>query len=385
GKSKGKARAALQDEVNGVSEDSKEKHQEDELTTAVRRALGSLSIIRKGDLLPLPLPAHPITHVPLSPAKIILCEPVDQGLLSAKTQVVVDKHSRSRNNKTSGGNRQHRSPPQALVVENGEKTSNEHFYSAVEDSMNGLSSPEENEDVSDSSTSKEDGNGESDESADEIISLAAPGLTQQSMGKSPVTATPNGRGRALDGIRTPGSLISSFSITTARQNSSVGKSFQACGLMAPIPDDLLHPRPGLGEDDEARVYVDIKDLLKLRCFSGDWVKIFAATRVCESKSKEWTFDGLSRDDDRDDNQDFRVAKIYGLQDMATPLLPHPTSKIKFGKLLKDRASGPASLAVSYSDCKYGRPVPSTDIAHDNRSNRQTSFLTKTQCSQNWAQ
>ncbi|KAL8958061.1 MAG: hypothetical protein Q9183_005912, partial [Haloplaca sp. 2 TL-2023] len=122
GRSKGKARAALQDEVNGVSEDSKEKQQEDELTTAIRRALGSLSIIRKGDLLPLPLPAHPITHVPLSPAKIILCEPVNQGILSAKTQVVVDKHSRSRNNKTSGGNRQHWSPPQALVVENGEET-----------------------------------------------------------------------------------------------------------------------------------------------------------------------------------------------------------------------------------------------------------------------
>ena len=350
GKSRGKARAALQDEVNGVSEDSKEKQQEDELTTAIRRALGSLSIIRKGDLLPLPLPAHPITHVPLSPAKIILCEPVDQGLLSAKTQVVVDKHSRSRNNKTSGENRQYWSPPQAPVVENGEETSNEHFYPAVEDGMNGLSSPEENEDVSDSSSSKEDGDGdgESDDSADEIISLAAPGLTQQSMGMSPVTATPNGCGRALDGIRTPGSLISSFTITTARENTSVGKSFQAYGLMAPIPDDFLHPRPRLGEDDEARVYVDIKDLLKLRCFSGDWVKIFAATRVCESKSKEWTFDDLSGDDDRDDNQDFRVAKIYGLQDVATPLLSHPTSKFQSPA---DRRSSLASFS------RIERPVP----------------------------
>ncbi|KAI4248985.1 MAG: hypothetical protein L6R42_009123, partial [Xanthoria sp. 1 TBL-2021] len=103
--------------------------------------------------------------------------------------------------------------------------------------------------------------------------------------------------------------------TTARQSFGTVRPFQACSLLAPIPNDLLHPRPTDDEDDESRVHVDVKNLLRLRCFSGDWVKI----RVISSRSKtadNWgrdAFDGANDENDKD----FRVVKVYGLPNTTT--------------------------------------------------------------------
>ncbi|KAI5809944.1 hypothetical protein DFH27DRAFT_597843 [Peziza echinospora] len=53
-----------------------------------------------------------------------------------------------------------------------------------------------------------------------------------------------------------------------------GKNFKPQSLCQKIPHDLLHPRPKEGEeDDEARIYVDVNELVGLRTFSGDWVGI----------------------------------------------------------------------------------------------------------------
>ncbi len=41
---------------------------EDRLSAAIREALGALKIVHTGDLFSLPLPPHPITHVPPPPA-----------------------------------------------------------------------------------------------------------------------------------------------------------------------------------------------------------------------------------------------------------------------------------------------------------------------------
>ena len=49
--------------------------------------------------------------------------------------------------------------------------------------------------------------------------------------------------------------------------------FKARGLLQPIPDELVHPKPGNDDDEEARAFVDTNTLVKIGCFSGDWVKL----------------------------------------------------------------------------------------------------------------
>ena len=47
--------------------------------------------------------------------------------------------------------------------------------------------------------------------------------------------------------------------------------------MRAMPADLLHPKPAPEDDDEARVYVHVSSLPKIGCFSGDWVRLEAAS------------------------------------------------------------------------------------------------------------
>ncbi|KAL8850850.1 MAG: hypothetical protein Q9221_004264 [Calogaya cf. arnoldii] len=318
-KGKGKAKEVSPDGINGGLEENRTRQQENELTAAVRSALASSSVIRQGDFLRLPLPTHPITHVPLPPAKIILCEPVNQGLLSADTQIVVNRQFDAAKPGPGLNNHQTwRQPPQSATA-NGGDMSAEHFFSADENVTNGhISEDDDEEGSSESSNVESESSSDSDDSADNTISLSTPGLSKRPNGLLSSSITTPRNHALLNGTSTPGSVFSSFTATTARQSSRTGRPFRACSLLGPIPNGLLHPRPTDDEDDESRVYVDVKNLLGLRCFSGDWVKI----RVISSRSKQadnWvleTFDGANSENDND----FRVVKVYGLPNAT----PHPS-------------------------------------------------------------
>lgn len=317
-KGKGKAKEIDHNSVNGVQADGTKQQQEKDLTAAVRSVLGSFSVVHQGDSLPLPLPAHPITHVPLPPARVVLCEPVNQGLLSADTQIIVNRTSASKQSRSGPAIHQLRTHPSWKEVENAEGTSADQFFSATEDVPNGQTSEgPSGEGVSSPSSSEGGRSSESEESADDFISLSTPGLSSQIL--SSVTATPR-QPFTRHGNSTPGSVISSYTSTSALQKSAISKSFQACNLSAPIPIDLLHPKPSADEDDESRVYVEIKDLLKLRCFSGDWVKIRAASsRGTQVNDWDLTASGALSGD-----EDFRVGKVYGVPDASRrPSLRNP--------------------------------------------------------------
>ncbi len=315
-KGKGKGKAILHDS-NGDGSLSQAKEQEDRLTAAVREGLHSSLVVRQNDLLPLPLPAHPITHVPLPPAKVAFCEPVSQGLLSDETKIIVnrlyhrDPADRGRPNPAA------RSVFRAMATENENDTSNEQFFSAVENGENeDLDNLEGTESDSDSDSSSKESNSSSDDSMDNLISMSAPPLASQDSGvlSSRTAATPRPGRPTTDGISTPGSVFSNFTATTARKGSmATGRLFKAQGLTSRVPDDLLHPKPAIDEDDESRVFVDIKTLLKLRCFSGDWVKIEAASAPSGGRSGPLDVESFHRDDSPDDS---RPVKIYGLSDLS---------------------------------------------------------------------
>ena len=315
-KSKGKGKATLHDEVHDNEGLSPGKEQDDRLTAAVRQGLASSLVVRQNDLLPLPLPAHPITHVPLPPAKVNICEPVRQGLLSDETKIIVHRvypsHSADRP-------RSKIATPRAfcaLTEDHGDDTSNEQFFSAVENGEIESSVIVEEMESSNSDSSGEGSDSSSDDSVDNIISMTAPPLTGQDSGQlsSRTAATPRARKPTTNGVNTPGSVFSNFTATTARQDLiTKGRLFKAQGLNGRIPDDLLHPKPGIDEDDEARVFIGIKTLLKLRCFSGDWVKLEAVSAPLERSPDFMGIDPFDRDKDPDN---FRPVKVYGLSDLS---------------------------------------------------------------------
>ncbi|ORY08193.1 peroxisomal biogenesis factor 6 [Clohesyomyces aquaticus] len=284
---------------------------------AVRDALQSPTIVHTGDLLPLPLPAHPITHVPPPPAKITACEPVAQGLLLPSTRIVVLQSHRSPKNV------QVLPPVKPTPITNGfgddedDDTSNEQFYSAAEDRASRNTTPpdEESMDNLDSELSGTDGGGLSDDDED-IISLNAPLLPPQSSGvlSSFTAATPRPGDFLRNGVATPGSVFSSFTATTARGPSTTkSKTFKSQGLLRPIPDELVHPKPGSDDDEEARVFVDTNTLVKVGCFSGDWVKIEATAEP--SQHPLWSLGAFGAE--HGDHSEWRAVRIYGLPENMT--------------------------------------------------------------------
>lgn len=309
-------------EVNGVGGNAKTTvdttAQEQAWKKAVRDALKAPTIVHTGDLLPLPIPSHPITHAPPPPAKITACEPVSQGLLFPSTKIVMLRsHALSKSPKTM--------PPVSTptlhngIGEDDDDTSNEQFYSAAEERTPSQGATPPDEDVGhstadnlDSELSGTDGGDLSDDSED-MISLSTPMLPPQSSGVLSFSATPRPGAFQMNGIATPGSVFSSFTATTARGPISKGKLFKAQGLLESIPDELIHPKPGSEDDEEARVFVDTNTLVKVGCFSGDWVKLEAAAEPQNHGLGAWGLAAFG--DENEESPEWRAAKIYGLPEM----------------------------------------------------------------------
>lgn len=288
---------------------------EDRLTTALRTALSTLKVVHSGDLFPLPLAPHPVTHIPPNPGKVTLCEPVAQGILAPSTRIIV-----SRGRLRSKHDRQPVAmTPRTLngVAEDDEDTANDQFYSAAEERDKADTQAEDTESVTE--TEDDDIEAEeddlSDDSMDDVISLQAPTLPPTAASgvstMQPGTPFTIGRGRKTNGISTPGSVFSTFTATTARPDRPRGRLFKAQGLIRPIPAELLHPRPAPEDDEEARVYVDVRDLTRVGCFSGDWVRMEASEEPPTNGFGSFGLGSFGRPG-ADDEPNWRPVRIYGL-------------------------------------------------------------------------
>jgi peroxin-6 len=331
------------------------KSQESAWRKAVRDALRAPKLVHSGDLLPLPLPSHPITHVSAPPAKITACEPVSQGLLLPSTRVVIvhsHKHSKSAK------------PTMITQITNGipeedEDTSNEMFYSAAEErSSSQAPSPpgEESTDDLNSEASATDQDDLSDDSEDGF-SLMSPTLPPASGAMSSFqSATPRPGVYSAHGISTPGSM---FSASTARQGSARGKLFKTHGLLQKLPDDLLYPKPSTEDDEEARVFIDTSALAKIGCFSGDWVVLESAAEPSSHSLAPWTLGSF--DDDQEEPREWRAAKVYGLPESISrkharlPTHKMASRKTSFLDLMGSHAY-PAAFASPILVANLGSPT-----------------------------
>lgn len=289
---------------------------EQRLTAAVREALAAQRLVHMGDVLPLPLPPHPITYAPAPPARISFCEPVSQGLLGPTTKVVLVQA------RPQQGNRVPQTlPPRSALLkqvaeDEADDTSNEQFYSAAEDKAG--ESGTEVETTSAAEESETEGSvgsmsDDSDDSLEDMISLSAPELPQPPSGvmSSITSATPRAGGRRIDGIHTPGSVASNFTSATMRPGRGGGKVFKVEGLLQQVPNEVLHPRPRDDEDVDSFIFVDISTLAKIGCFSGDWVRIEATEEPQLGMFASLKF-GSFNNDATEDSGDWRPVKVFGL-------------------------------------------------------------------------
>lgn len=338
GKGKGKRRPAVNGEINGHSERPAESSQEARVIDATRKGLASPLIVRQGDLLHLSLPTHPITHASFPPATIAVCEPINQGLLSSTTQIVVKRESAVQKGKHHSQRASHETHLHHHLDSFGDETSNDHFYSAAED---GQDEGKANSEANDSSTSSDESESSEDSSDDSIGDAFPMGTSRVSSASSELNSSIAAPVARAGGVSTPGSVYSTLTATTARQGTRErGKLFKPRSLLSRIPNEILNPRPSSEEDEEARLYVDIKTLLKLGAFSGDWVKVRASQ---PERKVPWDIDAI---DDGTGIDGFRVAKVYGLTGLAS------TTALRYSKGIGARRS-----SVCTTNSSISRPIP----------------------------
>jgi peroxin-6 len=301
---------------------------EERLSSAIREALGSLKVVHTGDDFPLPLQPHPITHIPPQPAKITLSEPVGQGILSPQTKIIITQ---------SGHLPKTARKPQPLAAnrllnggtDDDGDTSNDQFYSAAEDRYKTDTAVEDDDSATETETelSEAEEDNLSDDSMDDMISLQAPMLpAHNASGISTIQpGSPQTIGQRTNGIATPGSVFSSFTATTARAGGQKGRLFKAQGLMKPLAEEILHPKPSSEDDEESRVFVDVNSLSKIGCFSGDWVRLEVASEPPANGAGLW---GLGSFGAEPEDPLWRPVKVFGLPEGYTyrPVTKIPSNK-----------------------------------------------------------
>ena len=199
-----------------------------DLEDRVKEAMSKLKIVHTGEALRLNYGRGLVGRT----ARIALAEPVSQGFLKPDTKIVVVKEQPRRRRQA----------------------------------VDGASILMGSEDVDDSDGSNDSimlSDDEEEDSLEFSTFLTAPSTTTAVSFPS-MSSTP--------------SLMRNGSTPNPIQTApkSVGRVFKPQALTAPVPPGFLHPKPKEGDDEEARVFINVGDLAKLGCFSGDWIKISVA-------------------------------------------------------------------------------------------------------------
>lgn len=347
---------------------------EERLISAIRTSLSGLKVAHAGDLFALPLAPHPVTHVPPNPGKIMLCEPVAQGILTDSTKIVL---MRGRVHARRGPASMASSHRLNGVKEDEEEANTDQFFSAAEERYRTYARVDETVTETETDLSGTEQEDElSDDSMDDMITLEAPTLptTNASGVGTMVPGTPMTigtlRGRKTNGAATPGSIFSNFTSTTARPDRPRGRLFKAHGLVKPLPSDLLHPKPSQEEDEEARIYVDVSSLPKIGCFSGDWARIEVAEEPPLNGFGAFGLGSLGQQETEPSN--WRPVRVYGLPEgySQRPVTRIPSSRAGERKMsfFESQVQRPTSPAV------YASPILLANL--DNATHLRIAALKK---------
>lgn len=293
-------------ESNSTTFDSGIHGQIGRLRPVIRDCLGSWRILRTDDALAIPIQYG--SKGKALKAMVTICEPVNQGIVGASTRIIVSSGGHS----TDLVHNNYNSPVVNLAEpahgSEAEGTSDDQFLSATESTSQDSTEAEPFASAASSPGSVT----QSDCSLDNIISLSPPilhpieELTKQRTNDWPPMTSSD---------LSPNLAFSHREISGAPACGRVqSQSFRALTLTRALPDTMLHPRPASEDDEEARVFVELDSLIKLRCFSGDWVLLE------EADHQEVDIGCLSDDDGMIDGKglDGRAVRVYGLPHGLSP-------------------------------------------------------------------
>ena len=347
---------------------------------AIRSALSAHHVLHTRDYLPLPLSAHPITHVAPPPAIVEMCEPVAQGIILPATRIVAIPMKLSADRIKQMLTSPTFSTVNGTVPEEDEDTANEQFFSAAEDRSPAGQAARA------SSTGSETESGGTSTAGDEtdlsegetdVLGLSLPAIPSQPAGtlSTLTAATPRVGNTFLDGVASPGSAISGYSMSTVVGNGSRGKLFEVKGLPAPIPGDLLHPKPLEEEDEEARAYVETALLTKIGCFSGDWIRIEVAPDERLNTLRSWGFNSLEESGTAE--SEWRVLKVYAFPGLTTKRPRYTVNKAanrRSGSFLLPSKKAPSVYISPITLANLGGPksvrLSKIDLFPNRRASRQ---------------
>ncbi|KAI9806676.1 MAG: hypothetical protein M1825_006133 [Sarcosagium campestre] len=340
--------------------------QEKRLQEAVRRALKTPAIVHVGDRLDLPLPSDPVTYAPPPPATLILCEPVGQGLVIADTLITIVINQPRRRPIPSTGLKSRAETSKDSSHGKGEDSSDDRFFSAAEERASaGSSLPSESDeslstsDYSASDPSQSESGELSEDSLDDMITLSGPSVLHQASNVHSAlrSASPGSiiASRPSQGVDTPGSKFSVYTGGTVRPTGHQWRTFTVQNLARRIPIEIIHPRPDAEDDDEARVFVDIKSLAKIGCFSGDWVKVEADRDSDAAGSVSW---GFAAFENPELPQAHRPVKIFALPDEYASQAKDEEQLGSDGLILPDNGDFPRPSTL----CVYVPPVLAENLS-----------------------
>ncbi|KAI5296454.1 peroxisomal assembly protein [Ascosphaera acerosa] len=398
---------------------SSASEREERLKQLVRKALGSQQVVRVGSEVALPLPSHPITYAPAPPVKVAFCEPLAQGLLQSTTRIVlIQTKPKNGSNGWRMASGALKLPTRQPMLASGHGQTNGRFLTGAQstaesptisttgpDSESDADATEDTSshggsgsDSSESGSASDSGSDDSFNDMEDMISLAAPEL-MSSPASTPRAALGQQQGpqtRVFD-VHTPRSYLSTSTARAASGAGMMGRSkiFKPEGLVRRVPPEFLHPKPSAEEDEDAVIYVDVHNLAKVGCFSGDWVRLEATGDEEDKLVKGVT--GLLSDlkalrspggsnnnsstsggngpmsgapnamagTTSDDTENYRIARVYGVANLSSQLKARSLARggkgkdsmsLNVGGLNNRRAS--TSSAVTTSSARLGGPIPS---------------------------
>ena len=285
-------------------------------------------VLRSGDIYTLSFSAAVKTEIC---ARVALCDPVAQGVVDDTTLLVLRLQQDSANGATSISNpaaqdsnwRARRTVTGKCMRELSPASRmnlGTNGANAGRDSKHGLD-PGSGYDGSDYISSLDD-------SDEDMISLDLPPISASisGLGGTPMLDAGQLGKPKLQPHQLPAASASSTpSTSSGRRGGRPSEIFKVLELRQPIANTLLHPLPARDDDPEARLYVSARALIRLHCFSGDWVTLEPTMALASEQSSS------GRIDDGREPQGvpgWRIARIYAIPEgYASPSANQPDEGI----------------------------------------------------------
>lgn len=290
----------------------------DALRKRFKEYLRPPKVLRSGDIYALPFSTAVEVEIY---AKVALCDPVTQGVVGDTTLLVLRLQQGSIHGVISISNTdtQHSNGKSRPTVI-GKSIRELGPVGRVNLGINGADAARDSRQGPDSGSGYDSSDPISpvDDSDEDMISLDLPPIPARisGLGGTPVLDVSQPRKPNLQRHPLPAaSGPSTPSTSSGRQGGRPFEIFKVLDLRRPIANALLYPLPARDDDPEARLYVGARALIRLHCFSGDWVTLEPALALA---SDQYSAGSIDVGPNSQEIPRRRIARIYAIPEGYAP-------------------------------------------------------------------